>query len=100
MKTLTKDRRSGLKALLAAALLGLCGPAMAQDVEWTPVTAADTLREFMSGLKAERELRSGEVSRAEYSADGTGTLHAWGASVPRTWSVEGEDRLCITAQRE
>ncbi len=54
----------------------------------------------MSGLTAERDLRGGEVSRGEYFADGTGVLHAWGASVPRTWSVEGEDRLCITAQRE
>ena len=88
------------KALLLGAFLAICGTAMAQDAEWTPVTGADALRELMSGLTAERELRKGEISRAEYAADGTGTLHAWGASVPRTWSIEGEDQLCITAQRE
>ncbi len=89
-----------LKAFLFGACLAVCGSAFAQDVEWVPVVGADALRELMSGLTAERELRDGETSRGEYFADGTGTLHAWGASVPRTWSVEGEDQLCITAQRE
>lgn len=74
--------------------------AMAQDAEWVPVTGADALRDVMSGLTAERELPSGEIARGEYAADGTGVVHAWGASVPRTWSVEGEDRLCITARSE
>ncbi len=40
------------------------------------------------------------MSRAEYRADGTGVLHAWGATHPRTWKVEGDDRLCVTAESE
>jgi len=54
----------------------------------------------MSGLRAERELANGERSTAEYDADGTGVLHAWGASIPRTWEIKGEDRLCVTAKNE
>ena len=72
----------------------------AQDKEWVAVTGAETLREFMSGLKAERELANGALGTAEYHADGTGVLHAWGASIPRTWEVKSEDRLCVTAKNE
>ena len=91
-----------LTPTLVTVLAALCsaGLAMAQDAEWIPVTGADALRNLMSGLTAERELPSGEIARGEYAADGTGVLHAWGASLHRIWSVEGEDRLCITTQRE
>ncbi len=74
--------------------------ALAQGGDWVPVTGAETLREFISGLTTERALPGGEVSRAEYRADGTGVLHAWGVTHPRTWNVEGDDRLCVTAERE
>ena len=74
--------------------------ALARGGDWVPVTGAETLREFMSGLTTERALPGGEVSRAEYRADGTGVLRAWGVTHPRTWSVEGDDRLCVTAERE
>jgi len=71
---------------------------MAQDGQWQPVTGSQALGDFMSGLKAERELPNGEMSRAEYFEDGTGVLHSWGASIPRTWSVKGDDQICFTAQ--
>ncbi|MEX1285183.1 MAG: hypothetical protein AB1Z18_10590 [Desulfobacterales bacterium] len=63
-----------------------------------PVTGTETLRNFMSDRTAERTLPGGEVSRGEYRPDGTGTLYAWGASIPRTWSVKGDDQICITAE--
>ena len=47
-------------------------PRSAQDKEWVAFTGADTLREFMSGLRIERELANGELSIGEYHADGTG----------------------------
>jgi hypothetical protein len=72
----------------------------APNTNWIAVTGADTLREFMSGLKAERELANGERSTGEYHADGTGVLHAWGASIPRTWKIKGDDQLCFTAKNE
>ena len=60
-----------LKILLLFGLLlsGLVEGAHAN--EWIPVSGAETLKEFMSGLKAERTLAGGEISRGEYKADGT-----------------------------
>ncbi|MCP4398234.1 MAG: hypothetical protein GY801_13180 [bacterium] len=78
-------------------LLLMSTAAQAQDTEWTPVTGAETLQGFMSGLKAERTLSNGDVNRAEYHADGTGTLYSWGAAIPRIWSIKDDDQLCFTA---
>lgn len=55
-------------------LLLLSATAIAQDANWQPITGAENLRQFMGGLKVERTLAGGEVSRGEYNADGTGTL--------------------------
>ncbi len=67
--------------------------------QWTPITGIETLKSFMSGVVAERTLPSGELSKGEYNADGTGTLYSWGAQIQRTWKIKGEDQVCITAQR-
>jgi hypothetical protein len=83
-----------------ALALGMACSVWAQNEGWAPVTGAETLRNFMSGLVAERKLPSGEVSRAEYKADGTGVLYSWGAEFPRTWEVKGDDQLCFTMQRK
>lgn len=82
-------------ALAAGLLLTLSAVAIAQDASWRPITGAEDLRSLMSGLKVERSLPSGEVSRGEYNDDGTGTLFAWGAAIPRRWSVTGDDQICI-----
>jgi hypothetical protein len=82
-----------------AALLVFTTATIAQDGEWMPVTGTETLTQFVSGLKAERALPNGEMSRAEYRADGTGTLYSWGETFPRAWKIEGDDQLCITEQR-
>jgi len=72
----------------------------AQDAQWESVTGADTLREFMAGLKAERKLPSGKKQSVEYQADGTGILHSWGGSFLRTWDVTGDDQICYTVGNE
>ncbi|MBW2177210.1 MAG: hypothetical protein JRH03_09740 [Deltaproteobacteria bacterium] len=72
-------------------------PAAAE--EWTPVRGKYELNRLMSGLKAERTLPGGEVHRGEYLTDGTGKLYAWGAEIPRTWSVKANDQVCITAKK-
>ncbi len=72
---------------------------LAQANEWIPVTGTEALKSYMSGLTAERELAGGEISRGEYHADGTGTLHSWGAQILRTWSVKGDNQICVTAER-
>jgi len=84
------------QALAAGLLLTLSAVAIAQDASWQPITGAEDLRSLMSGLKVERSLPSGEVSRGEYNDDGTGTLFAWGAAIPRRWSITGDDQICIS----
>lgn len=87
-----------VQAILLSGLLALSAATVAQGNAWMPVTGTETLRNFMSDRTAERTLPGGEVSRGEYRPDGTGTLYAWGASIPRTWSVKGDDQICITAE--
>ncbi len=85
---------------LLSVLLVMATAFMAQANEWLPVTGAETLKNYMSGMKAERTLPNGEISRGEYFPDGTGTLYAWGAQIPRTWEVKGDDQICVTARGE
>lgn len=88
-----------LTAVVLTCLLFLAAiPAAAE--EWTPVTGKDELSRLMSGLKAERTLPGGEVHRGEYLTDGTGKLYAWGAEIPRTWSVKANNQVCITAKKD
>ena len=68
--------------------------------QWIPVTGADNLKNLISGLKAERTLPNGEISRGEYRADGTGTLFSWGAEILRKWEINGVDQLCITVNQD
>jgi hypothetical protein len=94
------DRVNPLLAVVLSGLLVLIVSGLAQGSEWIPVTGSEALRDFMSGLKAERTLPNGEVSRGEYHPDGTGTLFAWGTAIPRTWEIKGDDLICVTAKRE
>jgi hypothetical protein len=90
-----------MRCLTLLAFLWAVGlPAVAQDAEWEQVTGAETLRSFMSGLQAERKARGGSIHSAEYLAEGTGVLNAWGETFARTWKVRGEDQICITAGGE
>jgi hypothetical protein len=86
-----------LQAIVLSSLLVVSAVAVAQGNEWIPVAGTEALQNYMSGMKAERKLPNGDMSRGEYNPDGTGTLYSWGASIPRTWAVKGEDQICITA---
>ena len=89
------------KALLMTVVLLFPGQLLfAQSNQWQPVTGAETLRNFISGLIVERELPNGEMSRGEYRADGTGTLYSWGAELQRTWEIRGEEQICIYERAE
>ena len=74
----------------------LCATVAAQGSEWQPVTGSEELRNFMSGQIVERSLPGGETARGEYHADGTGVVHEYGGTFPRTWTVKGDDQICIT----
>jgi len=83
----------------ALSLLVISFSAAEADQSWKAVTGAGKLSEFMSGLKAERALPKGRTSRGEFNADGTGVLHSWNASMPRTWEIVGEDQICVKERR-
>jgi len=89
-----------LKTIVLITLFVLISNPIAHANEWIPVTGKETLSNYMSGMKAQRTLPNGSLSRGEYNPDGTGTLFAWGASIPRTWMVKGDDQVCVTAERE
>lgn len=105
MILLERYKRTSLRDFSAQALVIITGfllfayTVVAQDANWIPVSGAEKLRQYMSGLTAERKLPNGEISRGEYRADGTATLHAWGGSIPRTWTIKDDEQLCITAKR-
>ena len=73
-----------LLPMVLGCLLSMGMVTLSNAGEWQPVTGAANLRNFMNGLKVERTLPNGEVSRGEYFPDGTGTLYAWGAQISRT----------------
>jgi hypothetical protein len=85
-------------ALLAVGLVCLLAPA-AQAQDWEPITGAQALRDFMSGRTVTWS-EGPATRRGEYRADGTGTLYAWGTSFDRTWSVEGDEQMCIQGEPE
>jgi hypothetical protein len=78
-------------------LLGVSGLSLAEE-DWVPVTGVEALTEFMAGTTLEWAELGEQRGRGEYRADGTGTLYAWGAEFPRTWKVEGDDRICVTGE--
>jgi hypothetical protein len=87
-----------LRMAMISLFLVMAAVSTAHSAEWEPVTGTDSLQNLMSGTKAERELPNGEISRGEYNPDGTGTIYSWGAAIPRTWEVRGDDQICITAK--
>lgn len=89
-----------LKPIAVGTLLTLSFISMAHANEWIPVTGKENLHNYMSGKKVQRTLANGNLMIGEYNSDGTGTLFAWGATIPRTWEVKGDDQVCINAQQE
>jgi len=65
---------------------------LAQD--WQPITDPEKLTELFSDTRMETELPSGAKAIANYEADGTGVLEAWGGVFNRTWAVK-KGQVCI-----
>ena len=76
-------------------LLFFCSGTLAQGSNWQPIIGAQALQTFMSGRVLTIEESRDSLRRGEYRADGTGTLHAWGAQFDRSWEVKGEDQVCV-----
>ena len=81
------------------ALLSLfSAAASAQD--WQPVTGQAALTEIVADTRLEGTLKDGVTGVAQYNADGTATLEAWGGTFKRRWRIEEEDRICVMAGKE
>jgi hypothetical protein len=80
---------------MAVMLFVLISTSIAQSEEWQPVTGEENLRNFMSGTTLEWEEPGAGKNKGEYRADGTGTLHTFGAPIPRTWEVKGDDQISV-----
>ena len=93
-------RTLGVLALLLVAPLGNRVQAEGSPDNWAKLSGADKLREFVSGARAEIELKPGVIAIGEYDADGTATIEAWGEIFPRTWEVRGDDQVCYTSATE
>lgn len=87
-----------MKRLLTAipSILIIFGTVNALGAQWQQVTGKKNLNDFISGTTLDWKEDGAGNSRGEYRADGTGTLHAWGTSIDRTWEVKGNDQLCFS----
>jgi hypothetical protein len=79
-------------------LAAMNGPVYAAN--WASLSGEETLREFVSGTRAEIDLRPGVTATGEYHADGTAKIEAWGETFPRTWELRGDDQVCYTSVTE
>jgi hypothetical protein len=68
---------------------------VAQAQTWEPVTGADELTALFSDTVQTAELGGGSQAVANYNADGTGELKAWGDTFAREWKVDGDELICI-----
>jgi len=99
MKICGLIKQNPLRAMQLVCLLAvMTGPTYAAN--WAELSGEETLREFVSGARAEIELRPGVTATGEYYADGTAKIEAWGETFPRTWELSGDDQVCYMSVTE
>jgi len=79
--------------MATVALLFVAMGAAAQD--WQPVIGEDVIQALFSETTHTAALSGENQAVANYNADGTGQLRAWGDVIERRWRVEGDDQVCI-----
>jgi hypothetical protein len=87
-----KLSRSASTLTVLTALLFAAG-ALAQ--EWRPVTGVEDIRALFSETTQTATLPGGGQAVANYNADGTGNLRAWGEVFERRWEVTNDNQVCI-----
>jgi hypothetical protein len=80
--------------------LGLLCTGLAGAAGWKPIEDPGILRVLFSDTVMQATLTNGVRAEANYNADGSGELRAWGETFPRTWEVRGNDEICIGMERE
>ena len=79
---------------LMCLLAVMTGPTYAAN--WANLSGAETLRELVSGARAEIDLMPGVTATGDYNADSSAKIEAWGETFPRTWELRGDDQVCST----
>ncbi|MBL4798782.1 MAG: hypothetical protein JKY50_15295 [Oleispira sp.] len=75
--------------------IGLLASISATAENWQAVNDASELKKLFTSTVFEATLKGGEKATADYNADGTGQLNAWGDSFKRSWEVQGDNQVCI-----
>jgi hypothetical protein len=88
------------RAINVLSALYVLSGGIANAADWEPVEDPALLRELFSDTLLETTLKNGVKAEANYNADGTGELRAWGDSFARTWEIKGNDQVCIGTERE
>ena len=88
------------RALLQLFLLAVSTPGPVYADNWVSISGAETLRELVSDITVEIELKPGVTANGEYYADGTAKIEAWGETFLRTWQVSGDDQVCYSSATE
>lgn len=84
--------------LVAGAVLGLTGT-LAMAAEWVDVDDPAALRALYSNKTFKGKDWMDRPWVGHYRADGRGVMVLQdGSRIPRTWAVEGKDRVCVESQ--
>jgi hypothetical protein len=86
---------SGKVATAVVAFL-LAGAALA--TEWEDIKDPAALRALYSNKTFNGKDWMDRPFVAHYRADGKGVMLFQGSKLPRTWAVEGKDRVCVESQ--
>lgn len=92
--------KSGMLVWLMGALAcAYAAPGLGQGAgDWIEVKGASEVRDLYSNKTLEGQA-GGNGFVGHYSADGRGILIMNGNRSPRTWTVKGEDQICVTQER-
>jgi len=84
-------------AILLIALAVAAGPAMASD--WQDIKDPQVLKSLYSNKTFKGKDWMDRPWVGHYRADGRGVMVTHdGSRIPRTWAVEGADRVCVESQ--
>lgn len=93
---MNQSLKSSLKTSLSLSLsISLLVSISASAENWQPIQNAAELKQLFTDTVFKAELKDGEKAIADYNADGTGELRAWGGIFERSWEVKGNDQVCI-----
>ena len=84
--------------LVAGAAACLATVALAQASDWEDIRDPAELRALYSNKTFKGKDWMDRPFVGHYRADGKGVLLFDGTKYPRTWSVEGKDRVCVESQ--